>query len=165
MINLNLALSADFKLWEFVVSTTADQNGIKNLPNQPEVAHLRLLCQKILQPARNALGPPKITSGFRSDKLNKLVGGAENSDHRLGYAADIIPYEVETRKLAEWVALNCRKFDQIILEFGTLKKPNWIHLSIAPANRKQILRATYKNKKVIYQSINKNLTRPVLKFT
>jgi len=153
MVNLNLALSADFKLWEFVVSMTADQNGIKNLPNEAEIARLRLLCQKILQPARKALGPLKITSGFRSEKLNKLVGGAPNSDHRLGYAVDVIPYEVETRKLAEWVALNCRKFDQIILEFGTLKNPNWIHLSIAPANRKQILSAAYKNKKVVYHPI------------
>ena len=153
MINLNLALSADFKLWEFVVSPTADQNGIRNLPNETEVAHLRLLCQKILQPARKALGPLKITSGFRSGKLNKLVGGAANSDHRLGYAADVIPYKVETRKLGEWVALNCKKFDQIILEFGTLKNPNWIHLSIAPANRKQVLSASYKNKKVVYQPV------------
>ncbi|MBA2606867.1 MAG: D-Ala-D-Ala carboxypeptidase family metallohydrolase [Acidobacteriota bacterium] len=153
MINLNLALSADFKLWEFVVSTTADQNGIKNLPNETEIAHLRLLCQKILQPARNALGPLKITSGFRSEKLNKLVGGAENSDHRFGYAADVIPYDVKTRKLAEWVVANCRNFDQVILEFGTLTKPNWIHLSAAPVSRKQVLRAVYKNKKVIYQPI------------
>ena len=91
MINLNLALSADFKLWEFVKSVTADQNGIKNLPNETVIAHLRLLCQKIIQ---KALGPIKISSGFRSEALNKLVGGADNSDHRLGYAADVIPYNV-----------------------------------------------------------------------
>jgi hypothetical protein len=153
MVNLNTALSADFKLWEFVKSVTADQNGIKNLPNETEVAHLRLLCQRILQPARKALGPLKISSGFRSEELNKLVGGAENSDHRLGYAADVIPHNVGTRKLAEWVFKNCAQYDQIILEFGTLKEPSWIHLSIAPRNRKQVLRATYKNDKVVYNPI------------
>lgn len=153
MININMALSADFKLWEFITSTTADQNGIKNIPNEKEIANLRLLCRKILQPARMALGPLKISSGFRSEKLNKLVGGAVNSDHRLGFAADVIPVNVGTRKLAEWVVRNCPEFDQVILEFGTLKEPNWIHLSAAPGNRKQVLRATYKNNKVVYQTI------------
>jgi hypothetical protein len=153
MINLNMKLSEDFILWEFVTSITADQNGIKNIPNQREISHLKILCQRILQPARNALRPLKISSGFRSAELNKFVGGAFNSDHRLGYAADVIPYNVSTRKLAEWVVRNCSQFDQVILEFGTLTRPNWIHLSAAPANRKQVLRATYKNGKVVYQSI------------
>lgn len=153
MVNLNMSLSPDFKLWEFITSVAANQNGIKNLPNETEVAHLRLLCQKILQPARKALGPMKISSGFRSEQLNKFVGGAENSDHRLGYAADVIPYNVGTRKLAEWVVKNCPQFDQVILEFGTLKNPRWIHLSAAPRNRKQVLRATYKKDKIVYESI------------
>jgi hypothetical protein len=153
MVNLNTSLSSGFKLWEFVKSVAADQNGIKNLPNETEIAHLRLLCQKILEPARKALGPLKISSGFRSEKLNKFVGGSENSDHRLGYAADVIPYNVGTRKLAEWVVINCAQFDQVILEFGTLKNPSWIHLSIAPRNRKQVLRATYKKDKIVYDSI------------
>lgn len=153
MINLNMELSADFKLWEFVTSTTADQNGIKNVPTEKEIANLRVLCRKILQPARKALGPLKISSGFRSETLNRFVGGASNSDHRLGYAADIIPYNSETKRLAEWVVKNCQEFDQVILEFGTVKKPNWIHLSAAPINRKQVLRATYKDGKVVYQPI------------
>ena len=153
MINLNLALSTDFKLWEFITSTTADRNGIKNIPNEREIANLRTLCRKILQPARTALGPMKISSGFRSEKLNRLVGGTVNSDHRLGFAADVIPVYVTTRKLAEWVVRNCPEYDQVIFEFGTLKEPNWIHLSAAPGNRKQILRATYKDKKIVYQAI------------
>lgn len=153
MINLNQSLSADFKLWEFVTSPVADINGIKNIPTDAEIAHLRALCRKILQPARSALGPLKISSGFRSEKLNKFVGGAAASDHRLGYAADVISVNVGTRKLAEWVARNCREFDQVILEFGTLAQPNWIHLSAAPSNRKQILRAVYKEKRVDYKAI------------
>lgn len=148
-----MSLSADFKLWEFVISTTADKNGIKNVPNEKEIEHLRQLCKKILQPARKALGPLKISSGFRSEKLNKFVGGADNSDHRLGYAADVIPVNVNTRKFADWVVRNCQEYDQVILEFGTVSNPNWIHVSAAPSNRKQILRATYKDKKVVYKTI------------
>lgn len=153
MVNLSMSLSADFKLWEFVKSVTTDQNGIQNLPNETEIAHLRLLCRKILQPAREALGPLKISSGFRSEKLNQFVNGVANSDHRLGYAADVIPYQAGTRKLAEWVVENCPEYDQVILEFGTLKSPSWIHLSAAPRNRKQVLRAVFKNGKTVYSPI------------
>ena len=30
-----------------------------------------------------------LSSGYRCDKLNRAVGGAKNSDHRFGAAADI----------------------------------------------------------------------------
>ncbi|MCA1624573.1 MAG: peptidase M15 [Acidobacteria bacterium] len=153
MPDLNMSLSKDFKLWEFVKSVTAENHGIDNIPNTSEVAHLRQLCRKILQPARNTLGPLKISSGFRSEKLNRLIGGSSMSDHRLGYAADVIPINTGTRDLAEWVVENCPKFDQVILEFGTLKEPSWIHLSIAPRNRKQVLRATREKGQTVYREI------------
>lgn len=153
MVDLNQSLSANFKLWEFTTSPTADRNGIKNIPNETEIARLRLLCRKILQPAREALGSLKINSGFRSARLNKLVGGVTDSDHRLGYAADVVPFNTGTRDLAVWVVRNCPEFDQVILEFGTLDNPSWIHLSIAPRLRRQILRATRVNGKTVYREI------------
>jgi hypothetical protein len=154
MTDLNQNLSPNFKLWEFTVSPTADRNGIKNIPNENEIARLRLLCQKILQPARNALGSLKINSGFRSARLNKLVKGVPTSDHRLGYAADVVPLNTGTFALAKWVVDNCPQFDQVILEFGTLANPSWIHLSISPKNRRQVLRATRVNGKTVYREIS-----------
>jgi len=133
MSRLTTQLSNNFQLWEFVVSPTADQNGIDNSPNRTETAHLRQLCRKILQPARDALGPLKISSGFRSEELNRLVGGVPNSDHRLGFAADVIPVSAGTRELAKWVVDNCPEFDQVILEFGTLRNPRWIQLLVSDA--------------------------------
>ncbi len=140
-VNLDLKLSADFTLGALVRSTTADRRGIDNTPTSREVENLRVLCQQILQPARDALGALSIQSGFRSETLNQAVGGVPNSDHRKGFAADVVPVSVGIRKLAEWVNQNC-EFDQIILEFGTLQNPKWIHLSAEPRNRKQVLRAT-----------------------
>ena len=153
MADRNLALSKDFQLWEFIVSPTADRNGISNMPNDEELKNLKLLCAKILQPARDALGPLRINSGFRSAKLNKLVGGVANSDHRLGFAADVVPLNTGTRALAEWVVKNVPKFDQVILEFGTDEAPNWVHLSMHTRLRKQILRATRKSGKTVYTPI------------
>lgn len=153
MVDLNMNLTTNFRLWELVQSSTADRLGIENIPNEQEIKNLRTLCEKILQPARDALGPIRISSGFRSEKLNSAVGGVSNSDHRLGFAADVMPVSVSTRRLAEWVAKNCPEFDQIILEFGTLEQPNWIHLSAAPRNRKQVLRATRENGQVVYRPV------------
>lgn len=152
-MNLNDALSSNFRLFEFTTSPTADRNGIDNTPNATEVANLKKLCTRILQPAREALGPLKINSGFRSEALNDLVKGVASSDHRLGYAADVVPADGDTRRLAEWVVKNCPKFDQVILEFGTDDRPAWVHLSAAPSNRKQVLRAVKVGKKTVYSNI------------
>ena len=153
MVDLNMKLTTNFHLWELVKSSTADRLGIDNTPNAEEIRNLQTLCEKILQPARDALGPIKISSGFRSEELNRAVGGVSNSDHRLGFAADVIPASVSTRRLAEWVDQNCPEFDQVILEFGTLEDPNWIHLSAAPRNRKEVLRATSEDGGVAYRPI------------
>jgi hypothetical protein len=153
MVDINMKLTTNFHLWELVQSSTADRLGIDNIPNAEEIRNLQKLCEKILQPARDALGPIKISSGFRSEELNRVVGGVSNSDHRLGFAADVIPVSVSTRRLAEWVTQNCPEFDQVILEFGTLDKPNWIHLSAAPRNRKEVLRATREDGRVVYSPI------------
>jgi hypothetical protein len=146
-------LSPNFQLFEFTTSPTADRNGIDNKPSAKEIANLKKLCNEILQPAREALGPLRINSGFRNEALNKLVKGVPTSDHRLGFAADVFPQDGDTRRLAEWVVKNCPKFDQVILEFGTPKQPRWIHLSAAPANRKQVLRATKVGKKTVYTKV------------
>lgn len=95
------------------------------------------------------MGPLKINSGFRSAELNRAVGGARNSAHRQGFAADVVPVNVGTKQLAKWVNDN-REFDQIILEFGTVDNPRWIHLSADPRNRKQVLIATSSSGVTVY---------------
>jgi hypothetical protein len=154
MVDLNQHLSKNFQLWEFVNSPTATNLGIANLPNQAEIDSLKLLCTQILQPAREALGPLKVNSGFRSAALNTAVGGSKTSDHRKGFAADIVPADGDTLKLLNWAVKNLKKYDQIISEFGTDEKPDWIHLSANTRNRKQVLRATLQGKKTVYSAID-----------
>ncbi|MGB8701290.1 MAG: D-Ala-D-Ala carboxypeptidase family metallohydrolase [Thermosynechococcaceae cyanobacterium] len=151
-LNFNMQLTTNFALWELLVSDTADRLGLDNTPNDQEIANLRLLCQTILQPARDALGPIKINSGFRSEAVNRAVGGVSNSDHRLGFAADVVPMNTGTQELAKWVVDNT-SFDQVILEFGTVSNPNWIHVSAAPRQRGQVLRATSQGGTTVYTSI------------
>ena len=84
-----MKLSKNFSLEELIKSDTANECGIKNSPNSLELKNLTNLTTKILQPIRDAFGKPIIiSSGFRCVQLNKKVGGASNSDHLFGAAAD-----------------------------------------------------------------------------
>lgn len=155
-ISLDMQLTANFTLRQLVASTTADRLGIDNTPNTQEIGNLRTLCTQILQPAWDALGGIRVNSGFRSEALNKQVGGVPNSDHRLGFAVDIVPVNTTStfgpRQLAEWIAKNT-SFDQLILEFGTVDDPNWIHVSANPKGRKEILRAFSQGGTTVYERI------------
>lgn len=82
-----------FNLSEFFRSSTAAKNGIKNEPSFDEkatiVRNINLLVDNVLDPIRDKLCTPVIiTSGYRCPKVNKLVGGANNSQHMSGCAAD-----------------------------------------------------------------------------
>lgn len=133
-----MKLSQYFDLDEFIISQAASRRGIDNTPNPKVINNLKLLCKNILDPAREALGPLKISSGFRCTALNNAVGGSKTSAHTLGYAADIIPLKASKMELAKWISKNV-EFDQLILEFGTKDNPDWIHVSVDPKNRKQVL--------------------------
>jgi zinc D-Ala-D-Ala carboxypeptidase len=88
-------LSSHFKLEEFLRSQTAERMGIENDPNQEEIENMKSLCVNLLEKIR--LGVRKkikhdalviITSGYRSPKLNKAIGGSETSQHMSGQASD-----------------------------------------------------------------------------
>ena len=64
----------DFTIDELIRSATAERLGIDNLPPPEEMANLRHLAVKILQPLRDAWQRPIIvTSGYRSPALNKAL--------------------------------------------------------------------------------------------
>ena len=46
---------------------------------------------EMVQAARERFGPIRINSACRCEAHNRKVGGAENSQHKLGRAADIVP--------------------------------------------------------------------------
>ncbi len=128
-----------FSLQELTRSDTARRLGIDNRPDEEAAHNLQLLVENILDPLREAWGEPIIvTSGYRSARLNKAVGGARSSQHLLGQAADIRALSAErtdNRGLFYLAVQQCLPFDQIIDEYDY----SWIHLSYSPRNRRQIL--------------------------
>lgn len=137
---MNMKLSKNFSLEEMCRSNTASVRGLPNVPNAEQVKNLQQLCENVLQPLRNHLGKPVvINSGFRSQAVNMAVGGAKNSQHTKGEAADIkckdYPY---AKEIYTWIMDNL-KFDQVILE--RKGKSVWVHVSfrINGKNRQQAL--------------------------
>lgn len=145
-------LTAHFKRGEFTFSEMATRGEIDNSPSLDEWENLRALSEACLEPARAALGPIRITSGYRCPALNTAIGGAENSQHIRGQAADIIPVTVKLSDLFVWLYGNVA-FDQIIWEFG-----QWIHVShvYAGTQRKSALLAYKKNGKTVYAPITQD---------
>lgn len=140
-------LAQNFTLYEFLRSKEAAKHGIDNTPDIHEVENLRRTAG-VLQDWRDGLsrlfGPVRIilTSGFRSEALNRAVGGSENSDHRRGLAAD---FYVEVLADDAWQVLDPLKvikaarasgfrYDQIIQYPGQPR----IHVGFGPRMRREI---------------------------
>lgn len=133
-----------FKLEEFTRSATAEKFNIDNTPNDYVIYNLDKLVVNVLDPLREAFGSPiKVTSGYRSYLLNKMVGGVKNSQHMSGKAADIVPivksFDEFVKFVEEWI--KDKEFDQCILE--SKGKSRWIHISYDDGhNRKKIFSIT-----------------------
>lgn len=152
-----MQLTEHFTLEEFTFSSTAKARGINNtVSSQRVIENLRNLCEQVLEPLRSYANQPiTISSGYRCKALNKVVGGARNSQHMTGEAADIhIPLydfkdstgsrltDIETaREWMQWLTDNT-DFDQLILETMN-RRIFWIHVSCKrnrSLNRHQVIR-------------------------
>ena len=135
-----------------IAELTRTNHSENNTPDAEEVINLVTLVEKVLDPAREEFGQPiKVTSGFRSEEINKKIGGAKGSQHMFGQAADI--QCSDNKKLFRILA--DMEFDQLIYEFGTDEQPAWIHVSYSrKKNRNQILRAKKSKGKTVYESMH-----------
>lgn len=133
-----MMLTTHFSLEEFTLSQTASRAGLDNEPGTVELRDNILRTAQLLERIRSLLGAPIIiTSGYRSPRVNALVGGALNSAHMQGLAADFIapsagiPFDV-----CRAIALNVKslEIDQLIYEH------TWVHVGLRKeAPRNQIL--------------------------
>ena len=136
-----MRLSKNFTLSEITSSNTAKRLGIKNEPTKEHLENMQRLVRDLIQPIRDALGPVRISSGYRNPVLNRAIGGSSKSQHTKGQALDLQFWsqgEMCNKEVYDWVINNDIEFDQMINEFDF----SWIHISLRPKNnRKQILQA------------------------
>ena len=140
---------ANFTIAEMVQSNTADRLKISNNPPTSVRVHLTetitlLECIRAEWEEyceRYSLGTPaiRISSGYRSPELNKVVGGVKNSAHVEGYAADLQPVNGNQDEFEKFFATEFSHmgyaFDQIIIEKS--KTSRWVHVGYKRADGKQ----------------------------
>ena len=148
-------LSKNLTLAEVIRSESAKRNGIDNTPTAKHLENLKVIANNVFQPIREHFKTPiVISSGYRSDKLNRLVPGTSlTSQHSTGEALDI---DMDGTKIKNSQIFNYIKdnleFDQLIWELGDVINPAWVHVSYKAEGkqRKQVLRAIKKNGDVKY---------------
>ena len=157
-----MKLSEHFTLGELTKTSYITADG--NIPSHKAIENLKNICENWLEDLRYSYNtlygeriegvrregdeentdiPIIISSGYRSEEVNRLCGGAKGSNHLTGCAVDIRCYGPEQMIRMAGILLDIsdgtkREFDELILEKrGTTY---WIHFAVRPKdNRRKIL--------------------------
>ena len=126
-------------------SATAARMGLNNAPNEAQLKCMSILSEKIFEPLREHVGAPiRVNSFFRSNGLNKKLGGSKKSQHMEGRAMDLDDTygHMSNADMFNYIK-NELSFDQLIWEFGSSTNPDWVHVSYVSEekNRNTCLRA------------------------
>ena len=157
-INKDMRLSEHFKLAELCKTSYITADG--NIPSHQAIENLKNICENWLEDLRYSQNtlygdrsqesgdsrndiPIIISSGYRSEEVNRLCGGAKGSNHHTGCAVDIKCYGPEQMIRIAGILLDIsdgtkRDFDELIQEKrGTTY---WIHFAVRPKdNRRKII--------------------------
>lgn len=140
-------LSKNLTLKEVTKSNTADRYGISNQPNAEHLENLKQVAENVFQKVREHFGVPiYVSSGYRSQRLNKKVKGSVTSDHCKGKALDLdadVFGGVTNAEIFHYIKDNL-EFKQLIWEFGNEENCNWVHVSFDPNNNKKTVLRTLK---------------------
>ena len=118
-----------------------DREGIAT---PAEIAALRALCVDLLEPVRALLGVPlRVNSGLRSVAHNAAIGGAPNSQHLHGEAADVGPVGLSAELAMERIAAEVHA-GRLPADQAIVYASGFLHLSHTTRrpNRGQLLRCS-----------------------
>lgn len=134
-------ISKYITLQEATTSQTAIRKNIPNIPAPKDIENMKHVAVNVFDKVREHFGKPiRVSSFFRSLRLNNAVGGSKTSQHVKGEAIDMQGTNgVTNAEIFNFIKDNL-VFDQLIWEFGTNKEPAWVHVSLSKTkNRKQVL--------------------------
>ena len=147
-INEKMKLSEHFTIAEMCKTSVKTADG--NIPSHVHIENLKRLCgwlEELRRRWNNIYGegddPIIINSGYRSEAVNKAVGGVKGSNHLTGCAADIRVAGIEqliryATILLDISDLNNEDFDELLLERSP-KGSYWLHFAVRPSgNRRKV---------------------------
>jgi len=145
-------LSPHFTLDEFLVSSTAARKGLQiGMPSPEIILNMTTLCLQVLEPLRASVRRPiVVTSGYRPEWLNKMIGGSPTSDHMTGSAVDFIVPGMTTYEVCQRMLELNLPYKQLIHEFPP---QGWIHVSYIRGQlvqKTELLTAVKNNKRTLY---------------
>lgn len=156
-------ITPHFSYREMTRSETARRHGVANTPTQADLANIIYTAHQ-LEKVRTYLNDKYqkpiaiiVTSCFRSEKVNKLVGGSPTSAHRRGLAADCDATGFTSKAFAKEIIQMRDKgliaFDQLILEYPERGDGAWVHIGFKKdgvGQRNQVLTAVKYGRKTVY---------------
>lgn len=126
-----MKLTPHFTLAELCVSAKAASQGVPNVCPPSLITNMLHLARNMEALRELYKLPINVLSGYRSRKVNTLVGGSETSGHMQGLACDFTCSRYGTLYMqALTIAASKVPFDQLILE------PTWIHVGFAAPGKK-----------------------------
>ena len=143
-INKQARLSEHFTLAEMTKTNAKTKDG--NIPSHVHIENLKRLCGwlEMLRDEWNKRygegdDPVIINSGYRSEAVNKAIGGVKGSNHLTGCAADIRCLGMEQAIRYACILLDIADeskevFDELIIE----KKGTsvWVHFAVRPSGNR-----------------------------
>ena len=141
-------LSPHFTLGEMCKTSAKTQDG--KIPSHVHIENLKRLCGwlEMLRSEWNKRygegdDPIVINSGYRSEAVNKAVGGVSGSNHLTGCAADIRVTGIEQLIRYATILLDIsdesqEDFDELLLERSP-RGTYWLHFAVRPSgNRRKV---------------------------
>ena len=141
-----MKLSKNFSRAEIEHSNTAKRLGISNEMSDKHLENMQRVIDNLIQPMRDAIGPIRISSGYRSPQLNKAIGGSSRSQHSKAQALDLQYWsggKMNNKFIYDWILDSNLEFDQMINEFDF----SWIHISLKKNNNRSEVLEAYKDDK------------------
>lgn len=135
-----MKLSDHFTLEELIISNTAYELGIDNMPPDVIIKNLKRLADKLEEIRLLFNKPIKISSGYRCLALNRAIHSSDTSQHVAGCAADFHIDGASESQIINMIVHSGIEFDQMIEEH--LGGHSWVHISIpleGKPYRKQVL--------------------------
>ena len=136
-------LSEHFGLAELTKTSV----NIENVPSEAQVENLKRVCrwlERLRKRWNDKYGdgddPIIINSGFRSEAVNKAVGGVPTSNHLTGCAVDIrcsgmeqaLRYAAILQDISD---MSREDFDELLIE--QKRSVIWIHFAVRPSGNRR----------------------------
>lgn len=124
-------ITSNFTLEELVATS---YKSLQDKPTAQTIINLTCLCCYILQPLRDSIQTPvTVTSGYRSVKLNRYVGGVADSKHLQGLAADL---HINSKEHAKKIFDILKKNEHVdVCLFEHSKSAQWVHVQFSRSPR------------------------------